>query len=168
MVYFFPSQTGQASLPDLLLATFLFFILLAGLVYYSNALQNDAQTVIIRRPLDASASNLAEYIIKNQGTPSNWETLSDANQIKQIGLAQKDRVLNPNKVVAFVNQGNLNYFSTKERMGISYYDFYVQFSGGISLSTGIAPPPNKNASVVQRLVTLNGAETKFTLTLYEP
>ncbi len=161
-------RNAQASLPDLLFATFLFFILLAGLYYYTQSLQSEAQERLDRRTLDVLSSNLAEFIIKNPGTPVNWHELSDQNQIVQIGLAQKDRVLNPEKVVALVNMGNLDYANTKTRLHLPYYEFYMTFSGGVDLETGIEPSANKNASVVQRLVTIDGVETTFTLTLYEP
>lgn len=159
---------AQASLPDLLFATFLFFILLAGLYYYTQSLQSESREKLDRRTLDVLSSNLAEFIIKNPGTPINWHELSDQNQIVQIGLAQKDRVLNPDKVVALVNMGNLDYDAAKSRLRLPYYEFYMTFVGGVDLETGVQPPANKNASVVQRLVTINGVETTFTLTLYEP
>jgi hypothetical protein len=161
-------RNAQASLPDLLFATFLFFILLAGLYYYTQSLQSESQERLDRRTMDVLASNLAEFIIKNPGTPVNWHQLADSNQIVQIGLAQKDRVLNSQKVVALVNMGNLDYSSTKSRLRLPYYEFYMTFEGGADLNTGVQPPANKNASVVQRLVTIDGVETTFTLTLYEP
>lgn len=162
------SQKGQATLPDLLFATFLFMVLLAGLYYYTQSLQSDASDQLDRRSMDVQASNLAEFIIKNPGTPTNWETLGDTSQIEQIGLAQKDRVLDSGKVVAFVNLGNLDYPTAKSKLQLSAFDFYVVFSGGANLTTGVQPSANKNASVVQRLVTINGVETTVTLTLYEP
>lgn len=161
-------RNAQASLPDLLFATFLFFILLAGLHYYTQSLQSESQERLDRRTLDVLSSNLAEFIIKNPGTPSNWHELADQNAIVQIGLAQKDRVLDPEKVVALVNMGNLDYSNTKARLRLPYYEFYMTFVGGVDLETGIQPAANKNASVVQRLVTIDGVETTFTLTLYEP
>ncbi|MEK6971055.1 MAG: hypothetical protein AABW68_05225 [archaeon] len=161
-------RDAQASLPDLILATFLFFILLAGLYYYSQSIQQDAQDRLDRRTLDALTSNLAEFIIKNPGTPTDWETIEDTNQIQQIGLAQKDRVLNPQKVVALINMGNLEYATAKQLLRIPYYEFHLALEGGVDLETGIEPPANKNTSVVQRLVTINGVETTFTLTLYDP
>ncbi|MFH0969855.1 MAG: hypothetical protein V1776_00105 [Candidatus Diapherotrites archaeon] len=161
------SKKGQASMPDLLFSVLFFLLLLAGFFYYSDSLQDASTSLADRRVLDATASNLAEFIIKNPGAPSNWEHMGNLNSVEQIGLAQKDRVLSPEKVVAFVNYGNLEYEQTKIALSLPYYDFYVEFSGGISLSTGLAPGVNKNASVVQRLVTINGVETQVTLTLYE-
>lgn len=161
-------RNAQASLPDLLFATFLFFVLLAGLYYYTQTLQSEAQDRLDRRTMDVLASNLAEFIIKNPGTPVNWHTLNDVNQIVQIGLAQKDRVLDPEKVVMMVNMGNLDYTTAKSKLRLPYYEFYMTFDGGVDLVTGVQPPANKNASVVQRLVTIDGVETTFTLTLYEP
>ncbi len=158
---------AQASMPDLLFATLFFFIMLAGLFFYASNIQDNDQSIVERRLLDNAASNLAEFIIKNPGTPVNWEYLPDFNQTEQIGLAIKDRVLSPDKVVAFVNQGNSDYALTKQKLRLTQFEFHAQFSGGVSLSTGLAPGANKNASVVQRLVTINGVETQFTLTVYD-
>lgn len=165
---FLVRDRGQVSMPDVMFATIFFFLILAGLVSFSDNLQQSTQHSLDRRNLDIMAANVAEYIIKNPGTPTNWEQLSDQNQIVQIGLAQKDRVLRAEKVVAFVNMGNTDYANTRVRLNIPYYEFYAQFSGGTTLTTGQAPPSNADASVVTRFVTINGVETTFALTLYEP
>lgn len=158
---------AQVSMPDILFATILFFLLLAGLYSYSQNLQSSAESGLERRNIDSVASNVAEFIIKNPGTPSNWETIGDINAISQIGLAQKDRVLRPEKVVAFVNYANTQYTQTKVLLSIPQYEFYIQFSGGATLAAGQAPSSGGTASVVQRLVTINGIETTFKLTVYE-
>lgn len=154
-------------MPDVLFASILFMVLLVGMLYYANTLQTQGQDFTDRHYLDISTANLAEYLIKNPGTPINWEE-GDWNAVTQIGLAQKDRVLSPTKVLTFVNQGNLDYNGTKSRLNIAYYDFYATFSGGVNLTTGNIPPATHGTSVVERFVTVNGVETIFTLTLYEP
>jgi hypothetical protein len=138
----------------------------AGMISFSQIIQTGSETSISRKTLDITASNVAEFIIKNPGTPANWHTLSDFNSVTALGLAQKDRVLNAAKVVSFINQSNSNYEAVKEKLNISQYDFYATFEGGASLAGGAAPPGSANISVVRRLVTINGAETKFTFTLY--
>lgn len=158
---------GQATLPDILLATFIFFLILAGMYSYTQNTQTVGQESIARRNLDGVTANVAEFIIKNPGIPSTWEYSNDINQVTQFGLAQKDRVLNPQKVVAFVNYGNLDYVNTKSKLHIPQYEFYAEFSGGANLATGQVPSLTGAASVVQRLVTINGIETIFTLTVYE-
>lgn len=161
-------QRAQATLPDILMATFLFLLILVGIVTYAQNTQNAAQETVNRRSLDNVTSNIAEFIIKNTGIPSNWELLNDINHVTQFGLAQKDRVLDPQKVVSFINYSNSDYTTVKSRLNIPAYEFYVTFSGGAVLSAGQFPPSNRPASVVQRLVTINGVETTFTLTVYEP
>ncbi|MEK6902862.1 MAG: hypothetical protein AABX02_04735 [archaeon] len=158
---------GQVSMPDVLFASVLFMVLLAGMLYYANLLQTQGTTFSSRHYLDVTTANIAEYIIKNPGQPTNWEA-GDWNAVTQIGLAQKDRVLSSEKVLTFVNQGNADYEGTKTRLNVAYYEFYAEFSGGVSLTTGQIPPASKSASVVERFVTINGQETTFTLTLYEP
>ncbi len=154
-------------MPDILLATLIFLLVLVGLYEYAINLPLSGQSALDRKTLDGTTANVAEYLLKNPGNPTNWETLTDSNQIIQIGLAQKDRVLSLSKVVAFVNLGNLNYSLAKQKINIPHYDFYAVFTGGVDLSTGQASPGNTDTSVVQRFVTINGVETTFTLTLYE-
>lgn len=160
-------KRGQVSMPDVLFASILFMLLLTGMVYYANLLQTQGQSFTTRHYLDVTTANVAEYIIKNPGTPVHWEE-GDWGDVVQLGLAQKDRVLSPTKVLTFVNQGNTDYEGTKDRLNIAYYEFYAQFSGAINLTTGQIPPASKSTSVVERFVTINGGETTFTLTLYEP
>jgi hypothetical protein len=159
---------AQATLPDILMATILFLLILVGIMTYAQNTQHAAQETVNRQSLDAVSSNIAEFIIKNPGIPSNWELLSDITQVTQFGLAQKDRVLDPQKVVAFINYTNFDYTATKTLLHIPAYEFYVEFSGGATLNAGQSPPGNRPVSVVQRLVTINGVETTFTLTVYEP
>lgn len=160
-------EHGQVSMPDVLFASILFMILLAGMLYYANLLQSQGENFTTRHYLDVTTANVAEYIIKSPGTPINWES-TEWESVTQIGLAQKDRVLSPTKVLAFVNNGNTDYNTTKSKLNIAYYEFYAEFTGGVNLTTGQIPPNTKSASVVERFVTINGAETTFTLTLYEP
>lgn len=159
---------GQATLPDVLLATFLFLLILVGILTYAQQTQNSAQDTVNRQSLDGITSNIAEFIIKNPGIPSNWELLGDINAVTQFGLAQKDRVLDSQKVVLFINYSNLDYTTVKSRLNIPAYEFYVEFSGGATLTAGQYPPANRPVSVVQRLVTINGVETTFVLMVYEP
>ncbi len=161
------AQRGQATLPDVLLATFIFLLILVGLYSYAQNVLLSSEETLERRSLDVVTANTAEFILKNPGLPTNWEELNDISLVTQFGLAQKDRVLDQDKVVAFVNYGNLSYAETKTKLNIPQYDFYAQFEGGISLSTGLPPAGTIPTSVVQRLVTINGVETIFTLTLYE-
>lgn len=168
--HFFRSRhsRGQATLPDVLMATFLFLLILLGILTYAQNTQLAAQGSVNRQNLDSITSNISEFIIKNPGIPYNWELLGDINSVTQFGLAQKDRVLDPTKVVAFINYANLNYSDVKTRLNIPGYDFYVEFSGGATLDAGQYPPFNRPVSVVQRLVTINGIETTFKLMVYEP
>ena len=162
------SQRAQATMPDILMATFLFLLILVGIVTYAQNTQHAAQETINRRSLDNVTSNIAEFIIKNPGSPTNWEQTSDINQVIQFGLAQKDRVLDSQKVVVFTNYTNTDYTSVKRLLAIPSYEFHVSFAGGATLSAGQLPPADRPISVVHRLVTINGVETSFTLTVYEP
>ncbi|MDZ4256002.1 MAG: hypothetical protein U1C71_00170 [archaeon] len=157
---------AQVSMPDVLFATGLFLVIVVGLLGYMNDVQSQTQQSIARKGLDVVAANIAEFIIKNPGDPSNWEDISDLNQVKAFGLAQKDRVLDPDKVVAFVNLGNLDYAFTKTRLSVNPFEFYITFSGGPFLATGQAAPSSAHRSVVQRLATLNGKETLVEVTVY--
>ena len=161
------TSRGQLSMPDTLLAVTIFLLILAGMFFYQNQISSATETELERRALDNSASNIAEFLIKNPGSPVAWETLSDFNTVVFFGLAQKDRVLDADKVVAFVNLSNTDYDFVKQKLGISHFNFYLQFSGGVNLSTGQLPPINAHISVVKRFVTINGNETTVALSVYD-
>ena len=160
-------QRGQVSMPDVLLATSFFLLLLVGMITYSETLHSTVSNQLSRNTLDVTAANLAEYIIKSPGIPIDWETVQDVNNVDLFGLAQKDRVLDPVKVVRFVNLGNLNYSFMQQKLNVSPFNFYIQFTGGVTLSSGIPPPGNAQISVVKRFATINGKDTTITLTLYD-
>ncbi len=142
-------------------------IILAGIFFFQNTVEETTQRQYDRKTLDAFSANIAEYLVKNPGTPPQWESLSDKNAVQFFGLANNDRVLNPDKVVAFVNLGNTDYDFVREKLRISNFNYYVEFSGGANLSTGLAPSGNIQSSVVKRFTTINGIETTITVTLYE-
>lgn len=160
------SARGQAAIPDVMFAVALFMIIIAGIFFFQTSVENATEVQFERKALDTTAANVAEYLVKNPGSPFEWELLSDYNSVQFFGLAIRDRVLDPEKVVAFVNTGNTDYDLVREKLRISHFNYYIEFTGGANLTTGLAPIGNTHASVVRRFVTINGIETTVTVTLY--
>lgn len=162
------NSRAQAAIPDVMFAVALFMIIIAGIFYFQGSIENATERQFERKTLDTMAANVAEYLVKNPGTPSEWESLSDYNATQFFGLAIRDRVLDPDKIVTFVNLGNTDYDFTREKLRLSHFNYYIEFTGGANLSTGLAPIGAVQSSVVRRFVTVNGVETTVTVTLYAP
>ncbi|QQR92816.1 MAG: hypothetical protein IPJ89_01060 [Candidatus Iainarchaeum archaeon] len=160
------SKRGQAAIPDVMFAVTLFMIILAGIFYFQGSIERATELQFERKTLDTTTANVAEYLVKNPGTPSDWELLSDYNAVQFFGLALRDRVLDPDKLVAFVNLGNTNYDFLREKLRLSHFNYYIEFTGGANVATGLAPIGSVQSSVVRRFVTVNGIETTVTVTIY--
>ncbi len=164
--YALRSSRAQAAIPDVMFAVTLFMIIIAGIFYFQGSIEGATERQFERKTLDTTAANVAEYLVKNPGSPVDWESLSDYNAVQFFGLAIRDRVLDPDKVVAFVNLGNTDYYLVREKLRLSHFNYYIEFTGGANLSMGLMPIGSVQSSVVRRFVTVNGIETTVTVTLY--
>lgn len=147
------------------------FALMVGIVIFAwnYSIQNSSDQVNLNI-LENDVIMISDTLIRVPGMPEDW----NASNVRVIGLAEEENVLNETKVLQFINMG---YTQIKGLFGIGNYEFYFEMRypnntvmeiGGISLNKG-TDPIGQNTSVVvpvERYVILNGNIAKMELFLW--
>lgn len=158
------NEKGQAVATDLLLGTTVFFAVFAIL---SGIWINNAGIAVSERSfqeLEAKAVQTAEFLVKVQGIPYNWQSQA-IEEVNAIGLARKERVLDEKKVEKLQEWSvGGNYSKLKEIMNVEGFEFYFkvsEFEGGFESSD------NYNSIAIERFIVMNGVVEKFEFRLFK-
>ncbi|MCX6798474.1 MAG: hypothetical protein NTW59_00020 [Candidatus Diapherotrites archaeon] len=169
------SCAGQTIAVDFLFALLLFLLVLnsALSIWKNNSLLLEKQGTISGLQLEAIQA--IDLLVRSSGSPDNWEERSLA-ETQIIGLAKRDRVLDPAKVNRFVLLssafGSDDYNGVKARLLVGR-DFYFRLSNGSGTIAGTetAKPGDLDsqwAVNVKRIVEFGGDSAVAELTLYYP
>ena len=111
---------------------------------------------------------VSDVLIRVPGNPQNW---NDDN-VKSIGLAVRENVLNKSKVKEFVL---MDYGKARAMLGLGNSDFYFRMEylngslieyEGVTLEKGVYPTGNTTIVPVERTVLFGDRIAKFLLVLY--
>jgi len=149
---------------DMMFAIFILFLVLAGLlIAWNNNLQalNDEQ---LTRSLERKAGQTMDVLIRTEGIPSNWETLS-ISQVRSIGLADSDRVMNETKLNAFKNFTG-NYDEVREVLKLGTFHYFFSLDGIDDFNAGLITTADVFQVSTSRIVNYKGEEADATLIIY--
>ena len=177
--FFATAKKGQGMAIDFLFAVLIFLLLLnAALSLWSSNSKSFEKEALLSE-LNARASQTIDLLIRDSGTPSDWEkrTIDDT---AMIGLAATDRVLDEEKVAKFTEwtkTGNgfwgEDYNKVRQKMLLSS-DFYFRLSSEgetVLAATAEAPTELQNewwVINVKRIVNYGGEAAIAELSLYHP
>jgi len=116
-----------------------------------------------RNEMELLALEISDMFIKSSGIPGDW----NESTVLAIGLAQKDHILDPDKVDEFTD---LSIDKTKELLGISNLDFYfkLDYVQGENIEEyGSSPTNSEEIVVVRRLVLYNNREAFMEIWLWK-
>jgi hypothetical protein len=126
---------------DIILATVIFLIVLGTILFLWTDTIEDIDAADTEYELSWLATAVSEQLARTPGTPDNWALSPNIGNITVLGLASTkrigndtktlDRVLDPDKVIAFINltQKPNGYSPLRNRLfGTGKYDFYVELS----------------------------------------
>ena len=159
----FGKSRGQVVSYDLMIAIFIFLLVFAFVLgIWQNNLDAIASEKILYE-MKNSAVQISNQLAMTPGVPSNWHLGGDANL---YGLALSRRALSLQKLNAFKA---LDYNSTKGRMGIADYDFYIKIEQDLNkvYEMGNIKSSAKIAINSSRVVSYNGKNAIFYFTLYK-
>jgi len=127
---------GQAFSTESIFAYLIFLIVFAAIVF----LWNQSTINIMQAEHNVEVQDLGiiitENLIRTKGIPDNWTKYdylsedADKSGVKVIGLAGESRILDEDKVIAFVdmmNASNNNYSAHKWLLGLSRPKFRLEF-----------------------------------------
>ena len=161
----FKTSKGQALLLDLTFAFFLFLIAWSMLTSEFDKQLKTSQDFASVQEMKVKADYVLEGLVKNSGTPQNWESLQIAD-VNSIGLATKDREISEKKLAAFSNF-TAQYSTLKNILGFEEYDFFFSFDGIDDSNAGLLPGGGANEVNAQRIVTFKGGVATAKITVYK-
>lgn len=158
---------GQINSIDFMFALFLFLFMVAWLLSIWTGNLGVALAEQAFGEMREKSFQIADVLVRTQGTPENWEELG-VYETDAIGLAVKDRVVDAEKVSAFVEAGHsaADYNRTKEIFGIVPFDYYFELHGVEDLETGVAAREGETAVSTERTVMYKGGEATVRITIH--
>ncbi len=165
------SGKGQLYSSDALLSlvVFAFALALISGLNFQLITQMDASNQTYLR--DASMSRIMSTLLSSPGDPVYWESLSDRNAVKQIGLVDHHAGISRAKWNAFVDWNGDDYSSLKNGMGTPGHDFYITISDvnrTVLAVAGTGPIDVNNVSVITYPSRFNEQVVMVQLQVYRP
>ena len=132
------SKKAQVFTWDVVLATILFMVVLWMFIYLWAGAMEDLTNSEIEYELNWLSTAVSEQLVRNAGVPHNWTKDPQPEKITIFGLADTetigevnrtlDRVLDPDKVIDFINLTKTSYLPIRNKLfGSGRYDYYVEF-----------------------------------------
>ena len=114
-------KKSQIVMIDLMMAMFIFIVLLTAIMLFWNRYTLTANKQIEYEEAQFMAYQISDLLVKAKGKPLDWE--KNLSNVHVIGLASSDRIISTSKVNAFLN---ISYNNSKKILNIPYYDFSFQ------------------------------------------
>lgn len=124
------SRKGQISSVDALVASVVFALLLAFMVFFWFLNLENVEKIEERSRLETSALMITDMLLKGDGYPENWE--NDPSSAETLGLAVSDYDHNMISRTKLENFTSMDYNQTKELLGLDEtvdYSFVVEDFG---------------------------------------
>lgn len=151
------TRKGVAFSTDMAIAIFIFLALFISITIAWNSVLDSSSRNTQRKDTEMLLLRIADELVRSGGYPQNWEE-NPSNAIT-IGLAESDRILDSEKIQAFLD---MDYETAKDILKTGGYDFQLRLVNNGSVK-GPAPDSD-NIFFMRRMVLYN--ETNETLELY--
>ena len=128
----FPLRKGQAFVSDFVVASMIFMIVLALMVFMWDEMLSRIDVLEDIGNMEWSSSNAVEQLVRSEGFPEDWYL--DPENAEVIGLVDsgffgkiEDRVLDPDKVIQLINLTENNYSMMRNKLlRTGEYDLYME------------------------------------------
>lgn len=142
---------GQLYSTDALLSIVIFLFALTLISGLSQQLQSQASSDKENYFLTQRAVRVAQTIFSSPGDPIFWESFSDRNSVKSVGVSNTPGNISSTKWIAFRDWNGDDYPSLARALGIADLNFYITISDAnksILTQAGTAPIDKNQISVV--------------------
>ena len=142
---------GQLYSTDALLSIVIFLFALTLISGLTQQLQSQASSDKENYFLTQRAIRAAQTIFSSPGDPIFWESLTDRNTIKSVGVSNTPGNISYSKWLAFRDWNGDDYPSLARALGIGDLNFYITISDSnktILTQAGTAPVDKNQISVV--------------------
>ena len=139
--FYFGNKKSQSVVVDLFIALFVFVLIISIITIMWNKYNLDINQKINQKEMWLKVYHITDLLVESSGSPNNWYTLDDFENIKSIGLANLDRQLSSEKLVGFLTLSLGNYSLTKKLLNIEGFEFhFILFDlDGIIAESGLSP-----------------------------
>jgi hypothetical protein len=157
---------GQIWSMDFAVSIVIFVLVVSVVLFAWNHVTQNSMYQVSLNVLENDALAMSDTLIRVPGMPEDW----NASNVRVIGLASEENVLDPAKVLQFVG---MDYNQTKRILGIGGYEFYFEVRhlnntqmsiNGTGLTKGTNPsgkPGTRLVIPVERYVMLEGKIAKM-------
>lgn len=172
-------KRGQMFSTDMLIAIVIFIVILMGVIWLGDFVNEKIYYNENRRSMAVMASYAASGLVETAGSPFSWDSLSDADfnetNVLSLGLAEDEGgawQLDYGKVVRLGELYPAKYETMKKLIGLRGADYEFQIvvsSEGLpAVSAGLAPELNSsNVIVIERDALINSSYANVTLLFWE-
>jgi hypothetical protein len=153
---------GQVWSLDFITSIVAFLIVLIPLFFIWSYVNIQNQQQIIFDDVETSTLSISDSLIRTKGSPEGWNTTN----VKIIGLASEENVLNSTKVSYFFTMGNTEYNRTRTVLTGSY-DFFFNLTDINGTVHGIIgnKPVDRMTVPIERYCLYNERITKLEFVL---
>lgn len=171
-----PSERGQGIAVDFLCAALIFLLVLNATVNLINSSNRSLADKTLLNELNAKTEQTLDLLVRTSGIPNNWEE-NGIDEAQVLGLAQRDRVLDSQKVSRMAEWAatyrSQDYNKSKALLltGYDYYFGIKRGDGTVLQETGqpVTEVQEESLAVTaKRIVNFNGEEAIALFTVYYP
>ncbi len=133
---------GQIFSTDALLALIVFTLIIGLTLGILGQIQSTGENVKRNADRTAVTEQVLLLLLSSSGSPRNWESYSDRNEVKMIGLMNESGEMSLAKWSSFIDWNATDYSSLKSSLGIPDQNFYITLSDlnfNILSKAGTAP-----------------------------
>jgi hypothetical protein len=172
-------KSGQMFSADMLLAIIIFIVILIGVIWLGDFVNEKISYNENRRDMAVMAAYATSGLVESAGSPASWDglALNDFNEtnVLSLGLVDEEKgawQLDYGKVSRLGTLYPTKYETLKKLIGLRGPDYEFQLvispENLPQVSVGLAPELNSsNVIVVERDALLNNRYTNVTLLLWE-
>ncbi|MFC2162308.1 hypothetical protein ACFLRF_01385 [Candidatus Altiarchaeota archaeon] len=156
---------GQIFSTDLLLALFIFSLITA--IFFSTWQYNKNRLTFEQnlRRLEVIANTVSEILVKTPGSPVDWETDPNFNNLTSIGLAKLPRHIDPAKLSTLPQ---VPADQLKDVLGIEHNEVLIELKtiDGNTIRKIGTKPASEYSVTVRRIVSYEGGEAILRVTVW--
>lgn len=122
------NKKGQIFSTDALLALIVFTLVLAVTIGLLTQIQTTGENAVRSQTQTHITEQIIMQLLSSPGSPRNWETYTDRNNVKMIGLIDHEGGISTDKWNQLQDWNSDDYSSLKTWLGIPDRNIYITIS----------------------------------------
>lgn len=140
---------GQVISLDFIISILIVFIILAYINDAWNTTTETSRKYLTSESIKKNILITTDFLVNTPGYPDNWE--KSPSNVNVIGLAKNDRIINQDKLDAFLV---MDYDELKSKLNTGGWEFYFKLKTS-DVTYGLNPTSD-NVVFMRRIVLYNG------------